>query len=170
MPTKQQLQEHYQRLSNDDLARIALTAELTPEAREIISQELHTRGLTDLSSFKRQMEEDAVVTNPARYNQVSLDMELRLKRSIAVGGLVATAWVGAALLPIAILGSDRPESIGTRLQVLGILGALLALSLFLGLRARRQGRRLAFYLRAVIPVALLCASMAIVLAARWAAR
>jgi hypothetical protein len=170
MPDRQQLQEYYRGLPDDDLARIALTAELTPEARDVIGTELQGRGLKDLSVFKRQMEEDAVLTNPARYNEVSWEMERKWKLSIGIAGLVMGAWVSAATLPMDILSMDQSQSIGTKLEIVGILGAVMALSIYLGFRARRQGRRLAFYLRAVVTLVLLCTSTVIVLASRWMAR
>lgn len=169
MPDTQQLQEYYRGLSDDDLARIALTAELTPEAREIIAQELKGRGLTDLSGFKRQMEEDAVVTNAARYNEVSWEMERRWKLSIIMAGVVICAWIGAALLPN-ILSANGSESPVSKLQIAGVLGGIIALSVYLGFRARHQGRQLAFYLRAVVPLVLLCTSTAVALLSRWPAR
>jgi hypothetical protein len=87
-----------------------------------------------------------------------------------MAGLVMGAWMGAALLPIDILTWDRHEALGSKLQVTGVLGAVMVLSVYWGFRARREGRRLAFHLQAVIPIMLLCASTLIVLASRWAAR
>jgi hypothetical protein len=112
------------------------------------------------------MEEDAVLTNPARYNEVTQEMARRWKLSTAVAGLVATAWVAAAILPIDILTMDHSESLGSKLQVIGAPGAVIALSVYLGLRARRKGRRLAFYLRAVVTIVLLWTSTPFVLATR----
>jgi hypothetical protein len=53
------------------------------------------------------MEEDAVVTNPARYNEVTWQMEQKWKLSIAMAVLVVSAWVSAVTLPIGILAMDR---------------------------------------------------------------
>jgi len=71
------------------------------------------------------MEEDAVLTNPARYNEVTQEMARRWKLSTAVAGLVATAWVAAAILPIDILAMDHSESLGCKLQVIGAPGAVI---------------------------------------------
>lgn len=53
--------ERYKSLPDDDLARLALYEDLTPAARDAITEELEARGLRDLSSFRKQFEEDAIL-------------------------------------------------------------------------------------------------------------
>ena len=158
MSDRKQLRQHYKRLSADDLARIALSADLTREAAAIIKEELQSRGLTDLSAFKRQMEEDALLTNPARYNEVSWQMERRWNRFILVAGVVSMAWLFAATFPLLIHFVNSAESTSSKIQLISMLCATIGMSVYLGIRAQQQGRRLAFYLRAVMPIALLCTS------------
>jgi hypothetical protein len=51
--------EYYGHLADDELARIALTDELVPEAQQALKEELQKRGLTDLSEYKRALEQAA---------------------------------------------------------------------------------------------------------------
>jgi len=50
---KWQFGEYYGRLADDELARIALSNHLVPDAQEAIAVELQKRGLTDLSEYKK---------------------------------------------------------------------------------------------------------------------
>jgi hypothetical protein len=49
--------EYYRRLDDHDLARLLLTEELLPEAREAATQELTARGITDLRAFEERIRE-----------------------------------------------------------------------------------------------------------------
>jgi hypothetical protein len=54
-----QFREYYGHLADDELARIALTDELVPEARQALKEELQKRGLTDLSEYKTAVDQAA---------------------------------------------------------------------------------------------------------------
>jgi hypothetical protein len=64
-------------LADDELARIALTDELVPEAQEKLEEGLQTRGLTDLWEYKRALDRAAAdraeATKPAQ-NEVRLHL------------------------------------------------------------------------------------------------
>jgi hypothetical protein len=71
----QQFRAYYRHLADDELARIALESELVPEARRALTDELQYRGLTDLSGYKRALDEAALyrkVENQGRAAQMPL--------------------------------------------------------------------------------------------------
>ncbi|HEV2444239.1 MAG TPA: hypothetical protein VGT07_17065 [Steroidobacteraceae bacterium] len=101
--------ERYRTMANDDLARLALYEDLMPAAREAITEELETRGLRDLSSFRKQFEEDAILARAeglSAFTPVSLRPPAQKDRNqqllgltiFAVWGLVGVHWwlLGAA--------------------------------------------------------------------------
>jgi hypothetical protein len=47
----------YRGLADDELARIALSNNLLPEAQEALTSEMQRRGLTDLSEYKRALDD-----------------------------------------------------------------------------------------------------------------
>jgi hypothetical protein len=145
--------------TDDDLARLALTAELTPEARQVMALELQLRGLKDLSAFRQRIQEDADLTNPDRYAQVTSQIGQRMDRAMAGTALMLGAWILAVGLPVRLWNSDPSEPLGPTLLFTGLGIAIVALSIYRGLRARQEQRWAIFYLNAVVPLVLLCASM-----------
>jgi hypothetical protein len=141
MSDSEPLRQHYKRSSADNLARIALRSDLTPEAAAIIKQELQGRGLTHLSDFTRQMEEDALVRNPARYNEVTWEMERRWNRSIFVAAIVSVAWLFAAAFPLLMQSVNSAESTSSKIELISIIYGTIGLSVYLGFRSRKQGSR-----------------------------
>jgi hypothetical protein len=66
MPDKSQFRDYYSRLADDEVARIALTNYLLPEAQEALADELQKRGLTDLTEYKTALAEAAAASSPER--------------------------------------------------------------------------------------------------------
>lgn len=59
MQDRLQFAETYSRLADDELARLALSNQLVPEAQEALTLELQKRGLTNLHEYKHALEEAA---------------------------------------------------------------------------------------------------------------
>jgi hypothetical protein len=70
-----QFREHYSRLADDELARIALENELVPEAQRALSEELQKRRLTDLSKYKAALEQAADERSLGRQMEIQTRME-----------------------------------------------------------------------------------------------
>ena len=49
------LQSRYSTLSNDELQNVAVTGGLSDEARELLSLELHRRGIEDVSEYREHL-------------------------------------------------------------------------------------------------------------------
>lgn len=97
--------ERYRSLPDDDLARLALYEELIPAARAAITEELEARGLRDLSLFRKQFEEDAVLAKAEGLSaftpvKARLPVRMELARNqrllgftvLAAWGLVGVHW------------------------------------------------------------------------------
>ena len=55
--------EYYTRLADDELARIALENHLVSEAQDALTDELRKRGLTDLTSYRKTLEDSLEPTD-----------------------------------------------------------------------------------------------------------
>jgi hypothetical protein len=146
---------YYERAADDELARIALSDELLPEARQELNAELAKRRLTDLSEYKRALAVATEWKSPAR----QMEFQGALQRKFHGWALVFAAWIFAAALPIIWNASPtRADSLKV-----GAGGALfIALSCYLGIRAGRQGSRSGFILKLVVPLFLIgCSSVAV---------
>ena len=90
--------EYYGHLADDELARIALTDQLVPAAQEALQEELQKRGLTDLSDYKRALDEAAGVRHEVAKRRVAA-LELHLVVMVCLPGSIwviyhATGWLG----------------------------------------------------------------------------
>lgn len=149
---QQRFRDYYRSLDDHDLARLALTEDLVPEARAAVNEELAVRGLSDLSQFKQRMREDAAWV---RQSQADAPLVQRRQQELLNECvLVPCAWVLASLGPFMALWPGRPSD----RWALAALAAPLGLSIWLGLRARRAGRRLVYHLEVTVPLALLVIS------------
>ena len=93
------LRSRYSTLSNDELQNVALTGGLSDEARELLSLELHRRGIEDVNEYReylRRTEQDDL-----RRKQKALE---RREKSIRLYGYI-----------------------GYSLSFLGVLAGLIAL-------------------------------------------
>lgn len=150
--------EVYSRLADDELARVALSGHLVPEAQEALTVELEKRGLTDLSQYKRAPDQAAGISALARGLQFQAGAKQKSSDRIFVLG----AWVLAVSIPLVFLSDEPPSSaILIRLCVVG--GLFIAVSCYRGLRARSDGSRKGFVLKFLLPLILLGASSASVL-------
>jgi IS5 family transposase len=70
MSTYAQFQEHYRRLNDDELAHIALTRELVPDAAAALSAELATRGITDLSARRDEVHREVAAVERVRQTHI----------------------------------------------------------------------------------------------------
>jgi hypothetical protein len=123
--------EYYCHLADDELARIALTDDLVPEARHALSEELQKRGLTDLSDYKKAL--DQAAAHRKEEAQRSLYV-LKAKVAVIVFGYPAiwllyhaTGWLGV-----------RDEYVRSDIT-LGLLLAIVGFgNLWLWVRRRRS--------------------------------
>ena len=105
------LRNHYASLPDDELRNIATTAELEPEARGALDQELSRRGIIDLDNYKEQMERD----NSARVQQererlAARDKRLRLYGRVGYALCAVVAVIGAAQY---LIGGDTKGGLAT---------------------------------------------------------
>ena len=150
--------EVYSRLADDELARVALSGHLVPEAQEAPTVELEKRGLTDLSQYKHTLQEAARTSSLGS----NLQFQGGLKQVSSDRMIVLAAWVLAASIPLLFLSGEPPSSaILIRLCLVGAL--FIGISCYRGLRARRDGSRKGFVLKFLLPLILLGASTAVVL-------
>jgi hypothetical protein len=89
--------EVYGRLADDELARIALSGNLVPDAEEALTVELQKRGIADLSQYKHTLEAAAGASS------VGSDVEGQsgLKQAPGDRMFVLAAWVLAVCIPLA---------------------------------------------------------------------
>ena len=156
MSDKSQFREYYSGLADDELARIALSNHLVPEAQELLTDELQKRGLTDLREYKRALEEAAEASSLGR----ELEIQAQMKLAFAEWMLVLMAWVLAIALPfIWIASPNRSEAL--KVSVIGTV--FIVFSGHLGLRARRRGSYKGYVLKLMFPLILLATSTTVVL-------
>ncbi|HEV2471408.1 MAG TPA: hypothetical protein VGS41_02005, partial [Chthonomonadales bacterium] len=93
-------------MADDELARVALSGHLVPEAQEALTVELEKRGLTDLSQYKRTLED------AARTSSLGSDLQFRggLKQASSDRIIVLAAWVLAVSIPPIFLSVEPPSS------------------------------------------------------------
>jgi hypothetical protein len=152
MPDKQQFREYYAGLPDDQFQMVALKADLLPEAREAVTEELQARGLTkaDLKAFRRELRRNRVLAKQsegvARERRWDFEMQVHLVF------LVLSGWAGAVLIPMTVTDGRRDW------DAVSVLAALLAGSCLLGVWAWKKGKRVLFVLSAVVPLGLLVLS------------
>ena len=156
MTTPAEFREYYSQLRDDDLAYIALSKDLVPEAREAMTVELHKRGLTDLREYKKVLDEAAVAMAPETQLQIQAEMEYRFREWT----FVLLVWTLALLLPFISLAALHDPS-ALKFSALAVL--FIAVSCYLGIRARRKGSHKGYVLRLVVPLTLIGFSVLIVL-------
>lgn len=157
MQDRPQFAEVYSRLADDELARVALSGNLVPEAQEALTVELDKRGLADLSQYKHTLEEAA----GASLLGSDLRFQRGQKRASGDRIFVLAAWVLAVSIPLIFLLSEPPSAaILVRLCIVGSL--FIAVSCYRGLRALRDGSRKGFVLKFLLPLILLGASIVVV--------
>lgn len=145
--------DRYSQLPDDELARIALSGQLVPEAREALTAELQKRGISDLSGYKRDLEE------PTRDYEIMANMQ----RRIAEGMAVALAWCLAIFVPfLAIAAHTAHAPVTDLLEVGGVCLLVVAFSCYLGIKARKEGSRIGYVLKLVVPLVLLGISTIVV--------
>ena len=152
----QRFAEVYSRLADDELARVALADHLVPEAKEALDAELQKRGLNDLSEYKHT--EGAGTNSLAR----ELEIQSRLRRPTGDRVFVFAAWILALSVPLIFL-SATPPGFAIEIRVCLAGTALIAVSCYRGLKARREGSRRGFVLKFVLPLILLGVSTTVVL-------
>jgi hypothetical protein len=154
-----QFADFYSRLADDELARVALSNHLVPEAQEALTVELQKRGLTDLSEYKRALEEAAAASSLGN----DLGSKAGKNRASEAWLFAFAAWLLAALMPLQLGFAALPDLTAREL----IAGALvIGLSCYLGLKARRDGSRKGFVLKFVLPLILLGVSTLVVLSSK----
>jgi hypothetical protein len=153
--------EVYRRLADDELARVALSNHLVPEAQEAVKAELQRRGLNDLSEYKHTLEEAAGTTSLG----AELAFQGGLKRPTGDGVFVFAAWVLALSVPLIFL-SAPPPGFAVEIRVCLAGTALIAVSCYRGLKARREGSHRGFVLKFVLPLILLGLSTTVVIIGR----
>lgn len=70
MTTVEYFQQRYSTLHSEELVRIALTRELSPEAQQALQGELTKRGIADLASYKDELDHEAAVEEERRTNHI----------------------------------------------------------------------------------------------------
>ena len=148
MPGQPQFGELYRRFADDELARLALTYNLAPEAQEALTIELRKRGLTDLSEHKSNLTQAAA--SSSLENQLAI--QGRVKWQFAQALLTFMAWVMAPIIPFAwVVTPEYSDSLK-----ISLIGALfIAFSCYLGIRSRREGSRWGCRLEFLLPLILL---------------
>jgi uncharacterized membrane protein (DUF485 family) len=63
--------DRYERMSDDELIHIALTTELTPEAKAELMEVLSSRGISDLSAFRADVAEEIKRTEDMRESKLN---------------------------------------------------------------------------------------------------
>lgn len=148
--------EVYSRLADDELAHVALSGHLVPEAQEALTVELQKRGLVDLSQYKHTLEQAA---GPSSLES-DLEFQGGLKQASSDRMFVFAAWVLAASVPLVFLLAERPNSaVLIRLYLVGAL--FIAVSCYRGVRALRDGSRKGFVLKFLLPLILAGSSTAL---------
>ncbi len=149
MPGSWKFSEYYRGLADDQLARIALEDHLVPEAYEALRVELHQRGLTDLSEYKRTLDQSTDTLHAWREPDTSTSAKEGWT-------MVVAGWVLAITLPF--IGEIERQ--GAPDTVLLAVGAIyIGWSCYLGIKDRRQGSKRGFILKFVLPLVLLSASV-----------
>ena len=157
---RQQFADFYSRVADDELARIALSNHLIPEAQEALTVELQKRGLTDLSEYKHALEEAAAASSP----RSQLEFQARIYRAFVEWMFASMAWVLAVSLPPLIWFAAPHGSDALKLCLIEAL--FIAVSCYLGVKARREGSRKGFVLKFMLPLILLGMSTLAVLTSR----
>jgi hypothetical protein len=155
-----QFAEVYSRLADDELARIALSNHLVPEAQEALTVEIQKRGL-DLNEHKRALEKAAAV--PVLERELALQARLVQPSSDRI--FIVAAWILAASVPLTFLLA-APPSPAILIKLYIVTAAFIAVSCFRGLKARRDGSRKGFMHKFVLPLMLLGISTAVVLSCK----
>jgi len=156
MNDKPQFAARYSRLADDELARIALSDELLPEAHEALSNELEKRGLTDLSEYKKALEEADAASTVDRQPEYQMQMRQVLTEWI----LVFMAWAFAIAAPFIWLAAPNGSD---ALKVSALGASFIAFSCYLGIKARRKGSSTGFWLKCALPLVFLGTSTLVVL-------
>ena len=156
-----QFREHYSRLADDELARIALENELVPEAQTALSEELLKRGLTDLSKYKAALAQAAEERSLGR----QMEIQARMQSQFAEWGFTLIGWLFAALGPFIWVAAPNAADV---LKTVVALTAFIGFSCYLGIRARRRGSRAGYILKFVFPLILLAISTIMVVVANIA--
>lgn len=100
--TQQDVEELYSSLSDERLAAIALRGGLTPDAERAMKRELQRRGISDLSSWRKEIEQDVVRLESKREAKVETFGRVRRWRNrfvYFISGLVAFYGVYLLLVP-----------------------------------------------------------------------
>jgi hypothetical protein len=150
---QQRFRETYAGLPDDQLKVVALRSDLQPEAEAALKDELEARRVTpaDLKAFRRELKTNRAI---ARYAEsVAYVERSRLEARFFLGSVVLIAWAAAVFAPALVTSADELD-----LLELCMLFGPIAVSGYLGIRARRKGRKLGFYLMTVVPIALLVLS------------
>jgi hypothetical protein len=151
---KQRFRDTYAGLPDDQLKMVALRSDLQPDAEAALKEELEARNLTaaDLKTFRREMKRNRAAARHAEstVHERARHFELRM----ALGFLVLMAWVCAWFMPFTVVSGQSRDLF----ELCAITAAFIGVSGFLGLRARRKGRKLGFYLMAVVPLVILVVS------------
>ena len=149
MSPELRFRECYRHLPDDELARCALEDELVPEARQPLAEELHHRGLTDLSAYKSRLDQDAAQSSSGTDREAMAPAEDPMDAYFF-------AWLASVLAlvgPVLLVTLAAPDSDMVELAV--VTAALIGFSGYLGVRARRQGSRKGHRLMLVLPLVLL---------------
>jgi hypothetical protein len=156
-----QFAELYRRLPDDELARIALANHLLPEAERALTGELQRRGLTDLSEYKKALEESAAASSPER----QMELLTQMKQAYVEWLFAVVASALAVMLPV-VWFLDQNVPAGIKLKVSALGAVLVGLSCYFGIKARRRGSRVGLWFKCVIPIILLAISTFVVLGSR----
>lgn len=154
MSDKQQFGEHYRRLADDELARLALENHLVADAKEALADELKRRKISDLSEYKKTLDESKAQRTAAR----ELQFQSNGLQQFRLWALVCIAWLLAVAGPF-IFAANPHDSNSLKVCLLGVL--LIAFSCYLGIKAQRAGSRVGYFLKLKLPLILLAISSAI---------
>jgi len=160
MYDRQQFAEVYSRLADDELARVARSNHLVPEAQEALTVEIQKRGL-NLSEYDRALEEATAVPVLER----ELAFQARFVRPSGDRVIVLAACVLAASVPLIFL-SAAPPSPAILIKLCIATAVVIAISCFRGLKARRDGSPKGFLLKFALPLILLGMSTVVVISCK----
>ncbi len=102
MATVAQFQQHYADLRDEELIHIALTCNLVPEAKQALAEELSRRGISDLSSHKALMVQEATAEEGLRQKRVARQLKIsgwHTKIVYSIGILTLLYGVFRAFIP-----------------------------------------------------------------------
>lgn len=113
-----ELCERYSRLSDDELAELAIRNELIPKARQCLDKELKLRGINNLDTYKAKFEHQVLMRkeySKERVEKTGKNLSLWLKLTYAISGLVA-------IIGVYKLTLDQNQDSGLFILVMGALG------------------------------------------------